>query len=382
MYLPADPQTGGDAVNIGVTVKRIQGKLYNQTDANMLMQFDPQTLKTTGKRETFEQFDKRLKGPLSSAHGQYDAKRKEYVNFVCDIGAGATYTVFAIPDEGETRVLCSFKAPKISYMHSFALTDNYFVLQAWPLYINAPKLLWHKAVAEAMSWHEEDSAKFYVVDRNTGELIHIYETPAAFCFHNINAWEEDDGDTIVMDLTLYRDSALIDDLLIDRILSATPKYERGELVRFTLDGVRRQDGAGQRSVRKETLYANTVELPRINVDWHMKPYTYAYGMSMSETDTSFLDRIIKFNVRTGEKSVWMEQGLYPAEPIFIASPDATEEDDGVLLSIVLSGATAKSFLLVLDATDLREVARAHVPHHIPFGFHGNFFGGADTSDMA
>jgi carotenoid cleavage dioxygenase-like enzyme len=37
--------------------------------------------------------------------------------------------VFAIPDEGETRVLCSFKAPKISYMHSFALTDNYFVLQ-------------------------------------------------------------------------------------------------------------------------------------------------------------------------------------------------------------------------------------------------------------
>jgi carotenoid cleavage dioxygenase-like enzyme len=37
--------------------------------------------------------------------------------------------VFAIPDEGETRVLCSFKAPKISYMHSFALADNYFVLQ-------------------------------------------------------------------------------------------------------------------------------------------------------------------------------------------------------------------------------------------------------------
>jgi carotenoid cleavage dioxygenase-like enzyme len=45
----------------------------------MLMRFDPQTLKTTGKRETFERFDKRLKGPFSSAHGQYDAKRREYV---------------------------------------------------------------------------------------------------------------------------------------------------------------------------------------------------------------------------------------------------------------------------------------------------------------
>jgi hypothetical protein len=45
----------------------------------MLMPFDPQTLKTSGKRATFEQFDKRLKGPFSSAHGQYDATRKEYV---------------------------------------------------------------------------------------------------------------------------------------------------------------------------------------------------------------------------------------------------------------------------------------------------------------
>jgi hypothetical protein len=75
---------------------------------------------------------------------------------------------------------------------------------------------------------------------------------------------------------------------------------------------------------------------------------------------------------------------------------------------VLSGATAKSFLLVLDAKDLSELARAQVPHHIPFGFHGahypassplvqgldqwcylgsspgNFFGTQDTntSDMA
>jgi carotenoid cleavage dioxygenase-like enzyme len=111
---------------------------------------------------------------------------------VCDIGREATYSVFAIPDEGETRVLCTFKAPKVSYMHSFALTENYFILQvrlsspllschvvvgrvrrvdiinylvgfalvqAWPLYIDVKKLLWHKAVLEAMSWHGDDSAK-------------------------------------------------------------------------------------------------------------------------------------------------------------------------------------------------------------------------------
>jgi len=31
---------------------------------------------------------------------------------------------------------------------------------------------------------------------------------------------------------------------------------------------------------------------------------------------------------------------------------------------------------VLDAGDLSELARARVPHHVPFGFHGQHFGGA------
>jgi carotenoid cleavage dioxygenase-like enzyme len=39
---------------------------------------------------------------------------------------------------------------------------------------------------------------------------------------------------------------------------------------------------------------------------------------------------------------------------------------------VLDGARGSSFLLVLDAHNLEELARAEVPHHIPFGFHGQF----------
>lgn len=132
-----------------------------------------------------------------------------------------------------------------------------------------------------------------------------------------------------MDLTQYNDSSLIDDLLLDRILSENPQYERGEVARYTLFNVR--SGGTTRKFDKRVLYANTVELPRINVQRHMKPYTYVYGMSMSETSTSFLERIIKLNVDTGEKQLWMQEGLFPAEPIFIAAPDATEEDDGVLL---------------------------------------------------
>ena len=55
------------------------------------------------------------------------------------------------------------------------------------------------------------------------------------------------------------------------------------------------------------------------------------------------------------------------------SPRARREDDGVALSVVLDTRRRRSFLLVLDARSFTEVARAEVPHHIPFGFHGELF---------
>ena len=40
------------------------------------------------------------------------------------------------------------------------------------------------------------------------------------------------------------------------------------------------------------------------------------------------------------------------EPVFVLSPKAQAEDDGVLLSVVLDPGTDASFLLVLDAATL------------------------------
>ena len=41
-------------------------------------------------------------------------------------------------------------------------------------------------------------------------------------------------------------------------------------------------------------------------------------------------------------------------------------------TVVLDGKKGTSFLLVLDAPSFREIARASVPHHIPFSFHGMY----------
>jgi beta,beta-carotene 9',10'-dioxygenase len=87
----------------------------------------------------------------------------------------------------------------------------------------------------------------------------------------------------------------------------------------------------------------------------------------------WLDQIVKADVQERSSRTWRQDGCYPGEPVFVPEPGNESEDGGVLLSVTLDAARETSFLLVLDAGDLSELARAQVPHHIPFSFHGNFF---------
>ena len=117
-----------------------------------------------------------------------------------------------------------------------------------------------------------------------------------------------------------------------------------------------------------------MEFPRINYRrHHARPYRYAYGVGASMVGGDPVSTIARVDMDDGETWWWGAPGLFPGEPVFVPAPDGTAEDDGVLLSVVLDSSTGTSFLAVLDAHDLSELARAHAPHRIGFGFHGDFF---------
>ena len=84
-----------------------------------------------------------------------------------------------------------------------------------------------------------------------------------------------------------------------------------------------------------------------------------------------LNRLVRRSCDDGQDLIWVEEGCYPGKPIFVPKPGGAP-DNGVLLSVVLAANRSTSFLLVLDATTMREIARAQVPHVVPFGFHGSF----------
>ena len=123
----------------------------------------------------------------------------------------------------------------------------------------------------------------------------------------------------------------------------------------------------------ETIATAPLDFPRINYRAHNgRPYRYAYGAGATE-DQVPLATVTKVDVEQGEATVWAREDCFPGEPVFIPAPDGTAEDDGVLLSVVFDALRGSSFLLVLDAATMEELARAQAPHRVPFGFHGSWF---------
>ncbi len=155
---------------------------------------------------------------------------------------------------------------------------------------------------------------------------------------------------------------MIEDLYLDRLRAGKP-IAGATLTRFRLS-------LADRSVHSEQL-AEELELPRINYGrCNERSYRYAWGNGNGPG--GWIERILKVDTTDGGTLSWSQSGCYPGEPVFVARPQAEHEDDGVLLSVVLDADAETSFLLVLNAADLGELARAQAPHHIPFGFHGQF----------
>ncbi|HEX3911546.1 MAG TPA: carotenoid oxygenase family protein, partial [Solirubrobacteraceae bacterium] len=248
-----------------------------------------------------------------------------------------------------------------AYMHSFGLTERYIVLAEFPFVVNPLALaLSGRPYIENYRWKPELGTRFTLIDRATGETIAGFQTDACFAFHHVNAYDAD-GE-VVVDLCTYSDASVIEDLYLERLRAGKP-VAAATPTRFRLS-------LADRSVRSERL-AEELELPRINYGrCNERPYRYVWGNSNGPG--GWLEQIVKIDTDDGSARSWSEDGCFPGEPVFVARPGAEHEDEGALLSVVLDAVAETSFLLVLDAADLSELARAGVPHHIPFGFHGQF----------
>jgi beta,beta-carotene 9',10'-dioxygenase len=341
--------------NANVNLVQLGERFVAMTETPIPVQFDAGSLAAAGLAY-------RAPGQLTTAHPHMDRATKGMLNYAAKLGPRSSYRFFLLrPGSRTPEVVGSAAVREPAYMHSFGLTPRWLVLAEFPLVVNPLSLaLSGRPYIENYRWKPELGTRFHLFDRAGGQVLGPFTTEPRFAFHHVNSYE--DGDEVVVDVCTFPDDGIVQDLYLERLREGKP-VAPAHLERFRIS-----PAAG--TVTSERLLDEPIELPRINYGrCNERPYRYVWGVGIG---SGWLDRIVKGDVVERTTSVWSEDGCYAGEPVFVSRPGAESEDDGVLLSVVLDGRTERSFLLVLDAKSLEELARAEVPHHIPFGFHGQF----------
>lgn len=355
--------------NCSVNISKFGDETVALTETPKPLRFDPATLETLG---AFAYQDD-LTGQVTTAHPHFDFQRMRHYGYLLEFGWPSRYHLYGMAaDTGRRTRIASVPARKPAYMHSFGMTENYLILAEFPLVVNPLKLRFSgKPFIRNYEWEPERGIHFHIVDKETGRLVKSARSSPYFGFHHVNAFERD-GE-VVADIVTYPDTGIIDLLYLDCLRSDLPLSALGKLTRFRIDM-----GGGE-NVVSEALSETLLDFPRI--DYRNRaghPYRYVHGVG-TEIPGNFNDKLVKLDLEGRQAASWHRNGCYPGEPVFVASPDASREDDGVILSVVLDAERRASFLLILAASSYEELARAEVPHPIPFGFHGNYFTGETGS---
>lgn len=347
--------------NAAVNVAKIGSSYVAMTETPLRVEYNPQTLETIGRFV----YDDDVYGHFATAHPHIDSNG-DLIEYLTKFTTSSTYNLYRIKAGSKKRkLIASLPIEEPVYYHSFSITENYIIIAEFPLVLNPLKLIFSgKPLIDILTWKPEKGTRFLVIDKHNGNLVGTYISETCFGYHHINAFEKE-GE-IIVDLIIYKDSQIVDAGYLERFKSGIYTMPIPELRRYHLY-------LNTTHITYDLLSTDFVEFPRINYNkYNGKEYSFIYGMS-SNNSSGFLNHLKKIDILKKNSKMWYEEGCYAGEPVFVEAPHATEEDDGVVLSVVLDTNNKNAFLLVLDAQSFNELARVEVPHHIPFGAHGQYY---------
>ncbi|SFC29511.1 Carotenoid cleavage dioxygenase [Halobiforma haloterrestris] len=349
--------------NANVHVARLGEHFVALTEAPRRIAFDPVTLETRGEFRWRDDVPEHL----ATAHLTVDPNREETIGYSTAFGLSPTYHVYRIPHgRAARRHVATVPAAGPGYVHDCSVTESHVVIVETPLRIAVTKALapWNgsEGLLDLLEYDESAPSRFLVVDRDAETLAATLESPPFFTFHHVNAYE--DGDELVVDLVAFDDDEIVRALTFEALSEgAFATAPDGRFVRYRLH-------SEEDRVRRSERYDGGMELPTVPEPVRGRPYRYAYAQA---TDRVGANGLVKLDVERGTATEWWERGIYVEEPRMVRRPDGSAEDDGVVIATALDTGRERSMLLVFDAETLVELARAPLPHAVPFGFHGRYF---------
>lgn len=329
---PSETQGNGATPQKVLQEKRtVKPSLHLASDFSFLKELDPETLEPIGlAQQTI--LHPSLTGPLSCAHAHTDPETGDVFNYNLEHGRYATYRVFRVnAKSGTTDILATITGPGIvpAYLHSFFLTQDFVILCIWNshLAMGGLRVLWEKNILDAISpFDPTQKVRWFVVDRRHGHgVVAEFESPAAFCFHTVNAWQQPNPSgtqDIVCDLIEYPNLDILHKFYYENLMSSGPNAlnflrEKGatcrpHLARYILRNVRHSPPSTLGSPELAPLLSRAQaeliltipspligDVPTINPHYTTQPNRYLYSLVDRGFSTLF-DGIAKTDTLTQE----------------------------------------------------------------------------------
>jgi carotenoid cleavage dioxygenase len=341
------------------------GRLMALVEADHPWEMDPRTLESRG-RITFT--DPPL-GMSVTAHPKIDGTTGQMV--IHGYQPFPPYVqLYVVEPDGRCSLAETVETPYSVMMHDLALTEHYVIFLLCPVLFELQE---GKPFRDWLRWAPERGLKFGVRARTADAAIRWFEAPTpGYIFHPGNAYEE--NGRIMMDACTYLDGgALLDGLAGVRAGRSSDGFGAVPFL-YELDLA-----AG--TCRERQLDERSAEFPRL--DDRLVAHRNRYGYAVMADGPNFFmpageTMIVKYDRQGGHNQYQrFGRGHFPGEPVFVPrSPDAAE-DDGFVVTVVANMPAGTSYLAVLDARDVGAppLAKAHLQHRVPLGFHGNFAAG-------
>ena len=335
------------------------GKLLALEEGHKPFELDPITLQSKGSCD--------YKGKLDSAmtaHPKIDPVTGDMISFSYGFGVNKM-SYFVVNSDGVLTTYSEFETPYSSMVHDFIVTTKHVIFPIFPLIIDFNLVAQGKS---PLAWDVNRPSQIGIMPRDgTTNDIKWIESDPCFVFHPMNAYESEGK--IIADMMQFEEAPMFPHLDGSR-----PDLKKGEarLNRWEID-----ISSNSGSITKQYLDDSIGEFPRLDERKAMSKYKYGYYASndgKSPKGVSF-NSISSYNFESGYKdSFTLTEFDAVGEPIFVPKNQNSEEGQGFIIALAYLGKENRSDLMVFDAENISSgpLARAMLPHRIPYGFHGNW----------
>lgn len=244
-------------------------------------------------------------------------------------------------------------------IHDCTITGRYVLVFDLPVTLSMKSLIAGERFP--YHWNHRHKARVGLLPREgTADEIVWCEVDPCYVFHVSNSYDRADG-AVVVDCIAY-------ETMFDGPVHG-PAGKCLGLERWVIDPVTRR-------VERRTVHAAPQEFPRPDERLFGRDYRFCWSVGISDLP-EFMGAapLYRHDLVTGETTAHdFGPGWIPGEFVFVPRGVDAPEGDGWLMGYAIDPANDRSELIILDASDMaaEPVARVHIPHRIPPGFHGNW----------